>query len=96
MVDDLSPAGRVVADPSALDGRRFVYSYPRELYERNRAFRRRLKARFAPRHKVTIVTGGRDNTNYGHVCGTCRFGDDPLRVQCQRMCCCPRILWSRR
>jgi choline dehydrogenase-like flavoprotein len=23
------------------------------------------------------VTGSKNNINYGHVCGTCRFGNDP-------------------
>ena len=26
---------------------------------------------------IHVVTGGRNNLNYGHVCGTCRYGDDP-------------------
>jgi choline dehydrogenase-like flavoprotein len=78
IVEDLPyPENRVVPDGTKMDGRRFAYSYPRELYDRNRLYRRRLKERLAPRHKVTIVTGGRDNTNYSHACGTCRFGDDP-------------------
>ena len=47
------------------------------MWKRNARLRSRLAAALAPRHRVTVVTGGRNNINYGHVCGTCRFGDDP-------------------
>jgi choline dehydrogenase-like flavoprotein len=78
IVEDLPfTENRVVPDRHAPNGRRFEYTYPRELYERNRHFRRQLVRRLAPRHKIRFVTGGRNNINYGHVCGTCRFGDDP-------------------
>jgi choline dehydrogenase-like flavoprotein len=36
-----------------------------------------LRRRLASRHKIRFVTGGTNNINYGHVCGTCRFGNDP-------------------
>jgi choline dehydrogenase-like flavoprotein len=78
IVEDLPyRENRVLPDASKPDARRFVYAYPRELYERNRAYRRLLTKRLAPRHKIHFVTRERDNINYGHVCGTCRFGDDP-------------------
>ena len=77
IVEDLPyRENRVLPDASKPDGRRFGYSYTREFYERNRYYRRRLIRRLAPRHKVRIVSGGRNNINYGHACGTCRFGDD--------------------
>lgn len=66
---------RVVADPSSVNGMRFEYDYPAELRERVAKFRRRLAERLAP-HRV-IVLSGANNINFGHVCGTCRFGDDP-------------------
>lgn len=68
---------RVYPDGGSRNGMRFAYRYPRELWKRNVRFRSRLAAALAPRHRVTVVTGGRNNINYGHVCGTCRFGDDP-------------------
>jgi choline dehydrogenase-like flavoprotein len=78
VVEDLPyRENRVIPDPSASNGMRFEYAYPRELLERNRHFRRRLAQRLAPRHRVSVVTGGTNNINYGHVCGTCRFGEDP-------------------
>ena len=56
---------------------RFTYRYPPELRQRSRRFRKRVAATLSPQQRVTVVTGGRNNLNYGHVCGTCRFGDDP-------------------
>jgi len=78
IVEDLPYAeNRVFPDAGSRNGMRFEYRYTPELLERNRRFRRQLAKRLAPRHRVYVVTGGRNNLNYGHVCGTCRFGDDP-------------------
>ncbi len=68
---------RVVADPAAPGGRRFAYSYSPDLGRRSRELRMEFARRLTPRHKVSSITGGQNNINYGHVCGTCRFGDDP-------------------
>ncbi|HEX9633076.1 MAG TPA: GMC family oxidoreductase, partial [Gemmatimonadales bacterium] len=78
IVEDLPyPDNRVLPDANSPNGRRFVYRYTRDLRRRNRHFRRVLARRLSPRHRVTVVTGGGNNLNYGHACGTCRFGDDP-------------------
>lgn len=78
VVEDLPyQDNRILPDPSANNGMRFQYTYSRDLHERNRHFRKRLARTLSPRHKVTIVTGGKNNINYGHVCGTCRFGEHP-------------------
>jgi choline dehydrogenase-like flavoprotein len=66
---------RVIADPSAPNGMRFEYRYTDELRSRVESFRRRLARAVAP-HR-TIVLSSENNLNFGHVCGTCRFGDDP-------------------
>ena len=66
---------RVVADPHAINGMRFEYRYTEELKTRVQSFRRRLAKALGP-HRM-IVLSGENNINYGHVCGTCRFGDDP-------------------
>jgi choline dehydrogenase-like flavoprotein len=68
---------RVVPDPQAASGMRFEYKYTRDLLKRNRHFRKRIRQTLQPRHKVSVVTFGNNNINYGHVCGTCRFGEDP-------------------
>ncbi|MDJ0849070.1 MAG: GMC family oxidoreductase [Myxococcota bacterium] len=78
IVEDLPyRENRIVPDPKSPNGMRFEYRYTRELRLRNRRLRRRIARTLAPRHRVSVVTGGANNINYGHVCGTCRFGDDP-------------------
>jgi choline dehydrogenase-like flavoprotein len=66
---------RVIPDPQAKNGMRFEYRYPEELRARVMSFRKRLAKALGP-HKI-IVLSGENNLNFGHVCGTCRFGDDP-------------------
>lgn len=65
---------RIVADPSAKNGMRVEYRYPDELRKRVQSFRRRVAKALHP-HRV-IVLSGDNNLNFGHVCGTCRFGED--------------------
>ena len=78
IVEDLPyQDNKVVPDSKATNGVRFEYTYSRELHARNRQYRRRLARALSPRHRVTVVTGGKNNINYGHVCGTCRFGEHP-------------------
>lgn len=67
---------RIVVDPNARNGFRFEYRYTDELKSRVLSFRRRLAKAIAP-HRA-IVLSGENNLNFGHACGTCRFGDDPL------------------
>ncbi|MFI5316429.1 MAG: FAD-dependent oxidoreductase [Myxococcota bacterium] len=67
---------RVVPDPRAANGLRFEYRYPEELRERTRLSRRALGDSLRSRHR-TMVLSGENNLNFGHTCGTCRFGDDP-------------------
>jgi len=66
---------RVIADPQASNGMRFEYRYPEELKKRVQSFRKRLAKALGP-HRM-IVLSGDNNINFGHACGTCRFGDDP-------------------
>ncbi|HEU4578767.1 MAG TPA: GMC family oxidoreductase [Polyangiaceae bacterium] len=78
IVEDLPYAdNRVLLDPGVPGGFRFVYAYSGELRRRNQLFRRELRRRLAPRLRLRVVTGGTNNINYGHACGTCRFGEDP-------------------
>lgn len=78
IVEDLPYAeNRIVADADSVNGMRFEYRYTDDLMRRNRHFRKRIRETLSPDHSVRVVTGGRNNINYGHVCGTCRFGDDP-------------------
>jgi choline dehydrogenase-like flavoprotein len=64
--------------PSVDDRQRLRLQYrlhPSEV-ERRAAFLRQIKEVLQPFRKLTLGTG-KDNTNLGHVCGTCRFGTDP-------------------
>ena len=53
----------------------FEDRYPEELKKRVASFRKRIAKLLGP-HKI-FNTSGNNNLNYAHVCGTCRFGDDP-------------------
>jgi len=66
---------RVLPDPRAPNRMRFEYRYSVELRERNALFRRRLREALGKRR--VVVLSGENNLNYGHACGTCRFGTDP-------------------
>ena len=78
IVEDLPYSGnRIVPDPASTNGMRFEYRYTEELLERNRRFQQRLSEVLSPPMALHIVPLGPNNLNYGHVCGTCRFGDDP-------------------
>jgi choline dehydrogenase-like flavoprotein len=64
--------------PSVDDRQRLRFQYrlhPSEV-ERRETFLRQLKEVLQPFRNLTLGTG-KDNTNLGHVCGTCRFGEDP-------------------
>ena len=78
IVEDLPyPDNRVVLDANSSNGMRFEYRYPEELHARSQRFQRRLVEVLSPKMETLIVPLGRNNINFGHVCGTCRFGDDP-------------------
>jgi choline dehydrogenase-like flavoprotein len=56
-------------------GFRFHYRYPPELRERVILSRQLLRAAIGRRRMVRLSPDL--NLNYGHVCGTCRAGEDP-------------------
>jgi choline dehydrogenase-like flavoprotein len=66
---------RIVADAKAKNRMRIEYCYPEELKIRVLSFRRRVAKALGP-HRLMLLSG-ENNLNFGHVCGTCRFGDDP-------------------
>src|SRR5262249_4351249 len=67
---------RVIPDTNTQAGFRFEYRYPDELRARARLSRDLLTRKLRPRHR-TMVLSNELNLNFGHTCGTCRFGDDP-------------------
>ena len=77
IVEDLPYVdNRVEATPRTSSGIVYHYRYPEELGARARAlfqaFQAAVEARFSvsPLRRLGML-------NYGHVCGTCRFGTDP-------------------
>lgn len=66
---------RVVPDPQEPSGMRFEYTVHPELRQRVRLFRKLYREALA-RHRL-LVLSPEVSLNYGHPCGTCRFGADP-------------------
>ena len=67
---------RVVLDERNPNGMRFEYTYPNELKERNALFRSEIDRWLSPKMS-TLLLGGDNNLNFGHVSGTVRAGVDP-------------------
>jgi choline dehydrogenase-like flavoprotein len=67
---------RVFYDPKAKNNMRFNYNYSDELSVRTKIFRKKIKNTFGKKFFTFFITG-KDNINYGHPSGTCRFGNDP-------------------
>jgi choline dehydrogenase-like flavoprotein len=68
-----------LSDHPGQDGRqrmRIQYHLHANEIERRKAFLRQLNTVFEPFRKRPLGNG-KDNSNLGHVCGTCRFGTDP-------------------
>jgi choline dehydrogenase-like flavoprotein len=68
---------RVIASPNSKNGMRFDYKYTEDLRSRSTLFRKKITAMFKSKYKIFVLTG-RNNINFGHACGTCRFGSDPV------------------
>ncbi|MCV7347640.1 GMC oxidoreductase [Mycolicibacterium rhodesiae] len=81
MMEDLPYADNrvLVPDHPGTDGRQRIRMHYRlragEL-QRHKDFLRLFKDMLKP-FPTRGLGSGKDNTNMGHVCGTCRFGDDP-------------------
>ncbi len=77
IVEDLPyPGNRVSAKAGSDEDIEYTYQYPDELRHRARAMSDAFSAAVAPLFEVRPLqaTGA---LNGSHVCGTCRFGDDP-------------------
>ena len=69
----------LLSDRPDSDGRqrmRMQYRLHANEIERRSTFLRELKGVFKP-FRTLPLGSGKDNSNTGHVCGTCRFGTDP-------------------
>ena len=69
------PENRVILDDKEPSGIRFQYRIHSELRHRNELLRQLIKESLAP-HRVMLLDRAL-GLNYGHPCGTCRFGSDP-------------------
>jgi len=75
--DDPDPDNRIVLDDSQPDGAHFTYAITADLQRRADALREAFAGRIRPWRLVRLSPTL--TMNYGHPCGTCRFGDDPDR-----------------
>lgn len=74
MEDRPYPGNRVLLAPQEPSGMRFEYEVHPELRTRIALFRRLYRKALA-RHRLLVLSPS-VSLNYGHPCGTCRFGSD--------------------
>jgi choline dehydrogenase-like flavoprotein len=82
--DDPNPNNRIVLDSNEPDGARFSYSITDDL--RRRAEELRLHFSRSVRPWRTLRISPELEMNYGHPCGTCRFGDESASSVLDRDC----------
>ena len=82
--DDPNPDNRIILDPGEPDGASFSYTITDDLRRRADELRRAFSRSVRPWRMLRIST--ELDLNYGHACGTCRFGDDPACSVLDRDC----------
>jgi choline dehydrogenase-like flavoprotein len=82
--DDPNPDNRIVLDPNEPDGASFSYTITDDLRRRADQLRVAFSRSVRPWRMVRITT--ELEMNYGHPCGTCRFGSDPASSVLDRDC----------
>jgi choline dehydrogenase-like flavoprotein len=82
--DDPNPDNRIILDPNEPDGASFSYTITDDL--RRRADQLRLEFSRSVRPWRMLRISMELEMNYGHPCGTCRFGDDPALSVLDRDC----------
>jgi choline dehydrogenase-like flavoprotein len=75
--DDPHPENRITLDPAEPDGASFVYSISADLRRRADALYEAFSRHTRPWKLMRL--NAELHMNYGHPCGTCKFGDDPAR-----------------
>lgn len=78
------PDNRIVLDPSEPDGASFTYIITDDLERRSALLRQEFFRHVRPWRPMGISS--ELTMNYGHPCGTCRFGDDPSMSVLDRHC----------
>jgi choline dehydrogenase-like flavoprotein len=82
--DDPNPDNRIVLDPSEPDGASFSYTITNDLRRRADELRVAFSRGVRPWRMLRISS--ELEMNYGHPCGTCRFGDDRAFSVLDRNC----------
>jgi choline dehydrogenase-like flavoprotein len=82
--DDPNPDNRIILDPNEPDGASFSYTITSDL--RRRADELRLVFSRSVRPWRMVRISAELEMNYGHPCGTCRFGDDRTTSVLDRNC----------
>jgi choline dehydrogenase-like flavoprotein len=82
--DDAHPDNRICLDPGEPNGAYFIYTITEDLRRRADALRGAFRAGIKPWRLVSLSPTL--SMNYGHPCGTCRFGDDPGTSVLDRNC----------
>ena len=82
--DDPNPDNRITLDPNEPDGASFTYTITDDLRRRAHGLYAAFASRVRPWRLVRISP--QLEMNYGHPCGTCRFGDDPAHNVLDRHC----------
>ena len=72
--DDPNPDNRIILDPNEPDGASFSYALTDDLRRRANELRVAFSRSVRPWRMLRISTDL--DMNYGHPCGTCRFGDE--------------------
>jgi choline dehydrogenase-like flavoprotein len=78
------PDNRIVLDSREPDGANFTYTITDDLRRRSALLRQEFLRHVRPWRSVKISP--ELTMNYGHPCGTCRFGDDPSVNVLDRNC----------
>jgi choline dehydrogenase-like flavoprotein len=82
--DDPNPDNRIILDPNEPDGASFSYAITDDLRRRADELRLAFSRSVRPWRMLRIST--KLDMNYGHPCGTCRFGDGPAFSVLDRDC----------
>jgi choline dehydrogenase-like flavoprotein len=82
--DDPNPDNRIILDPNEPDGASFSYTLTDDLRRRADELRRAFSQSVRPWRLLRISP--ELEMNYGHPCGTCRFGEDPALSVLDRDC----------
>jgi len=82
--DDPNPDNRIILDPTEPDGASFSYTLTNDLRRRADELRRAFAQSVRPWRLLRISP--QLEMNYGHPCGTCRFGNDPAFSVLDRNC----------